>query len=71
MLQFSLEPVEQAEAQMACCSVCLSLINGAVISYLTNSLRPVWIGSGEGRLGQLVESPSDYFLKACFSAQTP
>lgn len=70
MLQFSLEPVEQAEAQMARCSVCLSLINGAVISYLTNSLRPVWIGSGEGRLGQLVESPSDYFLKACFSAQT-
>lgn len=56
---------------MAHSSVWLSLTNGASISYLTNSLRPVWIGCGVERLGWLVESPSDFFPKACFSAQTP
>lgn len=56
---------------MARSSVWLSLINGASISYLTNSLRPVWIGCGVERLGWLVESPSDCFPKACFSAKPP
>ena len=76
-LKFSFESVGEAEARLAALSsVCLrtigsSLKNWVVISYLTNSWRPVWVGSGEERLGRLVETSSDYFLKACFSDADP
>lgn len=46
--------------------------NRVVITYLTNSWRPVWVGAGEGeRLGSPASQPSsDYPSKARSSAQT-
>lgn len=72
MITLNWESLE-AEARLAPSSVCFCINASSlwvVVSYLTNSRRPVWVGSGAGETWPTRrKTSSDYFLKACFSAQ--